>query len=59
MKLYAYRSKTNKHFMITAKSKAGILDVLQAWFKECETDFSTYQDKFELITLEVEEDSAK
>lgn len=58
MKVYAYRSRSNKHFMITAKTKASIRDVLESWFNTCGVDFSMLEEKFELITLEVEEEES-
>mgnify|MGYP003503013953 CR=1 FL=1 len=58
MKLYAYRSKTEKDFMICSRTEEGSLRVLKAWFTACKSDFSTYDKKFELITLEVEEEES-
>lgn len=57
MKVYAYRSKREKSFMICAEDITGATRVLKAWYKDCEVDFSTHELCFELITLEVEEES--
>ena len=57
MKLYAYRSRSNKHFMITARDKEDAEYVLKAWYLHQKIDFEKSKDTFELITLEVEEES--
>lgn len=58
MKLYAYRAKKNKGFMITSRDKEDAECVLKAWYLHQKIDFEKSKDTFELITLKVEEEES-
>ena len=64
MKLYAYRPDSNPSFMIACDTEYGAAAVLEAWIESVEgrgnkasKDFKPEDYGFELITLEVEEES--